>query len=64
MSASDPTPEMKAIEQWAEEKKTADWLVAVCKATVPGWGVGKMVDETTFDAAVVTAGQHLILPPG
>ena len=60
---SDTAPTMQAIEDWAAVKSTPDWAFAVAKLTEPGWGVGKQVDEATFDAAIVRAGSHLILAP-
>lgn len=54
--------EEKTVEEWATEKKTELWRLAVCRATLPGWGVGKVVDEETFDDAIKAAGEHLILP--
>jgi hypothetical protein len=53
--------ETKTIEEWAAQKSTEAWRLAVCRATLPGWGVGKVVDEETFDAAMVAAGEHQIL---
>lgn len=57
---------LKAIEVWASEKNTADWLLAATK-TKHQWGQGKEVDEATFDAAVEATGNIKLhayaLPP-
>lgn len=45
----------KTFEQWAEEKKTADWLAAATKAA-KGWAIGKELEEADFDAAVSATG--------
>ena len=43
--------EMKTIEEWAKEKKTADEIL---KGTMilEGWGCGKSVSESEYDEAV------------
>lgn len=42
---------MKAIEDWAAQKQTADWLMAAAKQRMR-WGIGKQVSEGEFDEAV------------
>jgi hypothetical protein len=42
----------KTIEEWAKQKGTADWKLAAAKVHQKGWGVGKEVEESTFDKAI------------
>lgn len=46
---------MKTIEEWAEQKGTADWQMAAAKHRAK-WGAGRQVSEGDFDTAVAEAG--------
>ena len=43
--------EMKTIEEWAKEKKTADEIMK-WTMILDGWGCGNSVSESEYDAAV------------
>ena len=45
----------KTIEQWAEELKVDVAMLAVAKATTPGWGIGRECTKDTFTAALDAA---------
>lgn len=53
--------ELKPFEQWAEAKKTPDWLLAATKASAD-WPMGREVTETEFDEAVDRALNLKMLP--
>jgi len=52
----DTFPELKPIEQWFLEKKSDLAMFNIAKVITPGWGVGREVDEATYDAALQRAG--------
>lgn len=45
------TGESKAIEAWAKELETPDWLFAAAKS-IRKWGEGKELSKSDFEAAV------------
>lgn len=55
-SDTSPTlePLRRAVEEWAQLKKTPDWAFAAAKASAR-WGQGRELSETEFDEAVHAA---------
>lgn len=53
--------EMKSVETWASELETPDWLFAATK-TVKGWGLGRELSKSEFEAALVSTANLKINP--
>lgn len=47
--------ELRSIEDWANELNTDVAMFAVAKAITPGWGMGKLVTQDEFTAALERA---------
>lgn len=66
-SSSDTTdapaaaPALKPFEAWALEKKTPAWLLNGARCA-NAWAKGRELDEATYDAAIVAAGDAKMLP--
>ena len=54
--------ELKTIEEWKAIKQTSEVAFNIARAITPGWGVGKLVDEATYDAAILAGSTLQILP--